>query len=258
MQAQSSQRALQRSPSHYSALVDPQDSDDGQLQSGDEDDNGLEELGDGIRNGKRKRPISVSYVDTLCSSPPLPLPVTYCERNHPCLNSPLPQSFSPSRSIMIPGATANPSSPWCCASWPSRRDPAFLPRMRLTIKSDSSPPSQRETPMLTLPLLPPDVSFASSARSVNIRPDLLHFQPYHALRPSDDLYHADHGYGEAMQPYMGAKTPFANEHISLGEMRSWSTGLRLVQQEWRNLRVQREEETRPASWVWPRARATTG
>ena len=69
MQAQSSQRPLQRSPSQYSALVDQPDSDDGQLQSGDEDDNGLEELGDGMRTGKRKRPISVSYVHTVCSYP---------------------------------------------------------------------------------------------------------------------------------------------------------------------------------------------
>jgi len=47
------------SPPHPSHLKPDPDSDDGGQQSGD-DDNDLDDQNDGVRSGKRKRPISVS------------------------------------------------------------------------------------------------------------------------------------------------------------------------------------------------------
>ncbi len=49
----------QSSPHSSYNNAEPADSDDGAQQSGD-DDNDLDDHGDTVRNGKRKRPVSVS------------------------------------------------------------------------------------------------------------------------------------------------------------------------------------------------------
>ncbi len=96
MQARVAQRPNPQSPSQISAIADHPDSDDGQLQSGDEDDNGLDDLDDIVRNGKRKRPISVSYVLYTLLLPAVPsVPVTSRPSHLPFPPASLPP-FSPS------------------------------------------------------------------------------------------------------------------------------------------------------------------
>ncbi|KAH8887902.1 fungal-specific transcription factor domain-containing protein [Thozetella sp. PMI_491] len=85
---------MQTQPGHRQklSLDDPLDSDDGQGQSGDDDDNGLDD-GQDTHLGKRKRPISVSYVllafflsHPLFLPPPYPLHprrVVKCDRGQP-------------------------------------------------------------------------------------------------------------------------------------------------------------------------------